>query len=311
MTRKLDFHRRREWEIEVGKKAHNELPTFQELMEFLTNKCQTLELVYKNKPKTKLVNLAAVEDKGNKCKYCQKTNHFIYKCEEFLKLSPDKKSESVKGANLCYNCLKSDHKVRFCKHSQCQLCKRYHNILLHVAERKEAGKENIKQEEPMIIAQSIHKRRNFVLLSTAQVCVKDVNGDKHICTALLDSGSQSNFITTALCKKLNFVKSINLSVRGISQLLSHLKRETVISIESLCDQFKAELNCLVLPTITGELPQTKIHIEDWKIPMDLFLADPQFDMPKPIDLLIGSQLFWELLCGEQMRFQTIYQCSKN
>jgi len=43
---------------------------------------------------------------------------------------------------------------------------------------------------------------NCVLLATAQIKFKDCKGNFHTCRALLDSGSQSNFITESSVRKL-------------------------------------------------------------------------------------------------------------
>jgi hypothetical protein len=50
-----------------------------------------------------------------------------------------------------------------------------------------------------------------------------------------------------------------------------------------------------LPNITGTTPSSKLDIRGWKIPRDIRLADEHFDQPGPIDLLIGADLFYEIL----------------
>jgi len=41
-------------------------------------------------------------------------------------------------------------------------------------------------------------------------------------------------------------------------------------------------------------PATKLNTTDWKIPMDIKLADEHFYQPGNIDLLIGADLFYEI-----------------
>jgi hypothetical protein len=50
-----------------------------------------------------------------------------------------------------------------------------------------------------------------------------------------------------------------------------------------------------LPNITGTTPSSKLDIRNWKIPRDIKLADEHFDQPGAIDLLIGADLFYEIL----------------
>ena len=55
------------------------------------------------------------------------------------------------------------------------------------------------------------------------------------------------------------------------------------------------LNCAVLSDITGTTPATKLNITNWKIPTDIKLADETFNIPGNIDLLLGVDLFYEIL----------------
>ena len=51
----------------------------------------------------------------------------------------------------------------------------------------------------------------------------------------------------------------------------------------------------ILSSITGTTPPSELDITSWKIPKDIKLADEQFDKPGSIDLLIGADLFYEVL----------------
>jgi hypothetical protein len=50
----------------------------------------------------------------------------------------------------------------------------------------------------------------------------------------------------------------------------------------------------VLPHITSNTPASKLNITTWNIPKDIKLADPYFNQPAAIDMLIGADLFYEL-----------------
>ncbi|XP_065094964.1 uncharacterized protein LOC135716044 [Ochlerotatus camptorhynchus] len=63
-------------------------------------------------------------------------------------------------------------------------------------------------------------RDAMVFLSTAMVRVQDADGIGHYARALLDSGSQSNFVSESLCQKLGLKRTfINLPVSGIGQAM--------------------------------------------------------------------------------------------
>jgi hypothetical protein len=51
----------------------------------------------------------------------------------------------------------------------------------------------------------------------------------------------------------------------------------------------------VLPHITSNTPASKLDISTWRIPKDIKLADDQFNQPRTIDILLGADLFYELL----------------
>jgi len=61
------------------------------------------------------------------------------------------------------------------------------------------------------------------------------------------------------------------------------------------------LSCLIIPEITGSLPNSKINVQNLQIPETIKLADPQFYVSAKVDLLIGADCFWGLLCVGQIR----------
>ncbi|XP_026332427.1 uncharacterized protein LOC113239588 [Hyposmocoma kahamanoa] len=55
------------------------------------------------------------------------------------------------------------------------------------------------------------------------------------------------------------------------------------------------LSCLVLEELTGYLPKQTINLQNIKLPKDIQLADPTFDRPSPVQVLIGADIFWDIL----------------
>ncbi|XP_063365335.1 uncharacterized protein LOC134653901 [Cydia amplana] len=64
------------------------------------------------------------------------------------------------------------------------------------------------------------------------------------------------------------------------------------------------LRCFVLKRVTSSLPSTYIDLDSIRIPDNIQLADPNFNVPSEIDILIGSEIFWDLLDGEKIRLPT-------
>ncbi|KAJ8982110.1 hypothetical protein NQ317_002337 [Molorchus minor] len=229
-----------------------------------------------------------------RCNFCSKP-HKIYKCPEFQKLSVSERSAKVIELKLCENCLCTGHDKVSCRTEGCKLCKQKHNRLLHVSE------PNYQPNEINDVALMSLEKSSYILLSTAKVHIFDTYGNIHECNVLLDSGSQPNFITKSLVKKLKLdEKAYNMFIHVINNSVSsNVKSKCEVQIKSRCNkEFSLTISCLVLPQITGNLPSVHLRIDHWNLPTHVKLADPNFNVPKEIDLLIGARHFWELIKGE-------------
>ncbi|XP_053698661.1 uncharacterized protein LOC128745608 [Sabethes cyaneus] len=141
-----------------------------------------------------------------------------------------------------------------------------------------------------------------VLLSTALVKVFNPTGQSLWARALLDSGSQLNFISEQLVQKLRLRRNkefIPISGVGLSSTLS--KYSTTVRIQSHRADFDTSWKFHVLSKITMELPNQVIDVSSLKIPSDILLADPSFSQPGPIDLIFGVENFYDLLKDGQLK----------
>src|SRR5580765_2969141 len=92
------------------------------------------------------------------------------------------------------------------------------------------------------------KNTSQIILSTALVNIADVTGVYHSCRVVLDSGSQSNFISEQCCDKLKLPKkSVDIPISGIGETLSYIRYSTRTTIKSRMDAFTLSLNCLIIP----------------------------------------------------------------
>ncbi|XP_078051961.1 uncharacterized protein LOC144478115, partial [Augochlora pura] len=121
-------------------------------------------------------------------------------------------------------------------------------------------------------------------------------GIYHTCRVLLDSGSQSHFISERLATKLGLQRNkINTPIIGINQVTATIEASVKATIQSCLNSFSAQLNLLVVPQISGSIPTRSIRAENLQIPSDVRLADPNFHKPAAIDGLIGAEIFYKLL----------------
>jgi hypothetical protein len=306
ITNKLDFVAKRDWELLMGNKAHDILPTMQELLNFLSSRCHTLSMI----EKTRHTNQVEVKQQRNQrnvqahvstntcCSFC-KGNHQLYTCENFIKMQVLDRIDHVKNSKLCYNCLKGSHMTPRCKAGSCRKCNRRHNTLLHV----DAAKQFDSEPQTNTLAHSSQLSNNtIVLLSTAVVYVKTTTGEQREIRALLDSGAQSNFITQDMCKLLGLkTENINTPVTGISGKQTVITQQAITTIHSRLNPFRATLTFLVIPKITEHIPMGTINKADITIPTNIQLADPTFMQSSKIDMLIGAEIFLDLLCIGQIK----------
>ncbi|XP_048485432.1 uncharacterized protein LOC125490391 [Plutella xylostella] len=144
-----------------------------------------------------------------------------------------------------------------------------------------------------------------VLLSTALVEVADVHGRLHTARALLDSGSQRCFITKSFCELLGaqLIQSTH-EIRGVGDSVTQCTQTCVIDIKSHVNTYTKTIQCYVLPKITSTMPPVcELSAQQFCIPDHIQLADPTFLDSKQIDILIGADQFWNLLCDGKIRLR--------
>lgn len=329
LTTKLDTITKRDWESLA---AEFDSPTINDFKNFLTNKCKVLESLsssnnnkydnkFDNKPKNRV--LAHVTTQGLECYFCKGT-HYVYKCQDFLKLQVKARLNEIKRKKLCTNCLKPGHFSSECTSSACRKCNLKHNTLLHLedvrptsqnAQVQNKGAQDVQslavtdssnktEPDSLIVAHSSRKPvNNFtVLLSTAIIYVKDIKGNFIEGRALLDCGSQSNFISRTFFERLGYEgQKINVSVVGINKATTVISNSVRIPIKSLHNGFQTELTFLVIDKITSNIPAISFDSSNLNIPSNITLADPKFDTPGTVDVLLGVGIFYELLCVGQIK----------
>jgi hypothetical protein len=101
------------------------------------------------------------------------------------------------------------------------------------------------------------------------------------------------------------MQSINLSVTGFEKSISTIKNSVDVEIHSLATSYKEKLHCLVSKTITQNIPSNSFSKKDVGIPKNIRLADEEFNVSRPIDLLIGAEIFLKTLCVGQIKAESI------
>lgn len=159
----------------------------------------------------------------------------------------------------------------------------------------------------IVTMSSVSKNNSCVLLATALITVSDKHGNQVPCRALLDSASQNSFVTERLVHKLNLSplsKSVN--VCGIAQ--SALSCSKMVSLHIHSKVYKNvmfQTSCIILSEITTKLPQVCIDKDRLSLPPQYRLSDPDFNIPSKIDMLLGADLYYDII------LEGIYKLGKN
>ncbi|XP_018407559.1 PREDICTED: uncharacterized protein LOC108783486 [Cyphomyrmex costatus] len=243
--------------------------------------------------------------------------HLIYHCEKLIALPVPQRIAEIKKRKICINCLRSvDHTSNKCPSGNCKICKAKHNTLLHLAAATSV-KSDISESvdrgsvdapalatssAPVVMSGLATPDRSDVMLSTVLAYVYDANGCRRACRVLLDSGSQINFISRHLADALDIkTRSSDISISGINNVTTRAFQAAEIRLHSRTNSFSILVDCIVTEHVTGKLPAFTLKRNAFEIPANLELADPQFHVSSEIDVLIGAEHFWSLLCIGQIK----------
>ena len=270
------------------------------------------------------------------CIFC-KDNHFNDMCDKCVTLTERK--QKLSQQKRCFICLKIGHMSRNCPSSQKKSCcycgkKGYHNRCLcpHkftrqetdaliVTEVNESSKDSIggvssvdqsnqlaatvdSNVTPMLLASG-----ERVLLQIATVPVQSVNGSVTVTArVLLDSASQRTFMTDQLAKRLELTPDhrelLSVSTFGAGKA-TDVDTYVVHFTVKLKDGSHMLMFANVLKQITGNIQRGPLQQKDIEflqlIPKDK-LADlvPHSREVTTIDLLIGSDYFWDVVGGDKI-----------
>uniref|UniRef100_A0A2S2PG26 Uncharacterized protein n=1 Tax=Schizaphis graminum TaxID=13262 RepID=A0A2S2PG26_SCHGA len=259
----------------------------------------------------KALFLKSKEKVSGKCPLCAE-HHKLYACSKFNNMSTSDKRNFVMKSRLCFNCLNFGHQVSSCFFPPCPHCGEKHNSKLHEkqtstsnADAPVANDDDRPQQHATAMYTEIlaPKTENLnVLLATAIVNVCDTFGRMHSCRAVLDSGSQLNFITNSCAKKLNLSTDMHtLNIVGVSAMSSTAKQLQETVMFSCFGDFKTNIKFYSLQTIVSALPSQLLIRDNLQMPHNIQtqLADPNFHIPGPIDVLLGADIFYDVLYGER------------
>ncbi|XP_058448790.1 uncharacterized protein LOC131428764 [Malaya genurostris] len=331
LTTRLDPVTRRGWE-EVSATKEND--TLSDMSDFLRRRMQVLDCLplraVDNKDSQRSSQLlrqkqimrishSSSQSSGGRCVACS-SDHLLHQCNAFQRMVVTDRDALLKTHVLCRNCFRTGHQARECQSKySCRNCKgRHHTLVCFKPERNKNPKAAVVAEDngapaaesplnpsptqvanlaasDMLVTVAAHQYATQVILATAVVLIEDNTGNRLPARALLDSGSESNFITERLAQRMQFSRDrVDISILGIGQTKTKVKHRIRAVIRSRTSAFSRELGFLVLPKVTVNLPSTTINTDRWSIPTGIQLADPAFFESQVVDLVLGIEPFFEI-----------------
>lgn len=126
-------------------------------------------------------------------------------------------------------------------------------------------------------------------MMSAVVQARDANGSFIEARILLDTCATAHFITSSFARRLGLpTRTCSIPIGAINEMQTVAENTIEIQFKSLYSNFGKQLTFLVVPKITDATPNEVFPRESIHIPRNLRLADPQFHLPRPVDMLIGS-----------------------
>ncbi|XP_011687417.1 PREDICTED: uncharacterized protein LOC105449732 [Wasmannia auropunctata] len=308
----LDPRSRRKWENSVS--ATSEPASYSDLRQFLERRLHTLEAL---QPARAEEPSAKTNDRSNRsarshyaqqdsakrergrCPMCHQ-DHYLLLCDEFRKKTAVEKKRFMEEGNLCLNCL-GKHKASDCpSRRSCAACYERHHTTIHDAYRAPAIETNLETANP---PRTSHAARRpveepvAVLLATARVKVRDCGGELHSARALIDQGSEISIVTEALAQRLRLKRtrtSVAVFVVG-GQQTGVARGQLSLQITPRDGVSDLVVPAIVLPRLTLYAGVTSVAVKEWPHLQGLELADPEFAAAGDIDILLGAEVYANIL----------------
>lgn len=320
VSSKLDSSTCFKWE--EHKNTLSEIPTLNDFFDFLKARANVLETVHRQKhdksrylpalptvpkPQSKSFALTTKSNYSSspkpllECIVC-KGNHPLYECATFKAKKPEDRVAFASSSNLCENCLRVGHKVQTCRlPGSCRTCKQKHNSLLHIPIKPTVSPQPEVPTRTISLAAITDTHATRAMLCTAQVQLKNPITNKSVTVkCMLDCGCETSMISQKVQQTLNLpMQQPTVNIFGLEdQLLSSDIKRCALQLQSLNTSFNVHMTCLVVSKITAKLPIVSFDPSRYDL-ANFKLADPTFFETSSIDMLLGADLFWDVLGTEK------------
>ena len=230
------------------------------------------------------------------CALCKTEKHPLFVCPKWLTLTVAQRLSHVQEKNLCSNCLAVGHSTASCRSTyRCRDCNNNHHTTIHQAPTPTTSLNSSSGATSQV---------PDALMMTAQVMISGPGRHQVSARALIDSGAGMSLVSHRVSQLLNLPLTRNqLQFSGVQgtpcKPSKHITQFNLSPMQA--DLPKVLVKAAVVPTVTVDLPTRELtQVKNLPHLSGLQLADPTFHSLGRIDILLGADVYLQLMLQTPM-----------
>lgn len=253
--------------------------------------------------------------KNKYCGFCKSEGHLLTDCSGFAAEPVLARIKWVNKAQKCKICLSHrTQKPCFKRNTNCENCGKKHHTLLHYNknDKKPTTEQQLSTLSPPSIEAQTPEKHLWTFLSTAQLRIKSARGEDLIFRALISPNSEKTLISSRAANLLRLPRQkANIEVWGIIGSSRQGVAKSIMNLK-IQPRFQSDVvhkvKAVVFENMSLTLPHKTfdVNMSDWQ---NYCLADATFNISGRIDVVIASDLYYQILQKDYVRRENI-QCQK-
>ena len=227
------------------------------------------------------------------CALCKTEKHPLFVCPKWLSYTVAQRLSHVQAKNLCRAV---GHSTASCRSTyRCRDCSQNHHTTIHQAAATST---------PINSSSGAPSQVPDALMMTAQVTLSGPGGQQLPARALIDPGAGISLVSSRVAQLLHLpLTKTTLQFSGVQgtpcKASKHIAQLSVFPMQ--VNQPKVSVKAAVVATVTNDLPTQELSpVADLPHLAGLDLADPAFHTPGRIDILLGADVYPQLMLKQPM-----------
>ena len=250
------------------------------------------------------------------CIFCGSEEHVSYKCSKIDDMGYKQRVEKVKEAGACFRCFRCNHHSRDCQLKstiKCATCKGDHHTFFCKRLEYPVKKGKTGETKSTVTTSCVSNPKSSVILQTAKVIALGENSKSREVICLFDTGSDRSYVSSQLASDLELstlgIERVSIGTFGTQQGKSTVCPRVSLDVLSAVDPSsddKITVSALAVEVICH--PLKRVQLAENSPIFDHFssqeFADDYLQTDKiHVDILIGSDLYWDVLTGPIYRYE--------